>query len=68
MFKKDTNFKFKNINPSNLDLVLKNIPDLIIINEEFIDVDIIELKKMVRKMATNGDIGHDNGRKYRKYY
>ena len=32
------------------------------------DVDIIELKKMVRKMATNGDIGHDNGRKYRKYY
>ena len=32
------------------------------------DVDIIGLKNMVRKMATNGDIGHDNGRKYRKYY
>ena len=32
------------------------------------DVDFDELKKMVRKMATNGDIGHDNGRKYRKYY
>lgn len=32
------------------------------------DVDLMELKKMVRKMASNGDIGHDNGRKYRKYY
>ena len=32
------------------------------------DVDIIELRKMVRKMASNGDIGHDNGRKYRKYF
>ena len=32
------------------------------------DVDHIELIKMVRKMATNGEIRHDNGRKFRKYY
>lgn len=32
------------------------------------DVDFNDLKKMVRKMATNGEIHHDNGRKYRKYY
>ncbi len=32
------------------------------------DVDFKELKKMVRKMASDGDIGHDNGRKFRKYY
>ena len=32
------------------------------------DVDLIELRKMVRKMATNGEIRHDNGRKFRKYY
>jgi hypothetical protein len=27
-----------------------------------------DLKKMVRKMAANGEIKHDNGRKYRRYY
>lgn len=32
------------------------------------DVGFNDLKKMVRKMATNGEIHHDNGRKYRKYY
>ena len=32
------------------------------------DVDFNDLKKMVRKMATNGEIHHDNGRKFRKYY
>lgn len=32
------------------------------------DVDIDELKKMVRKMATNGEISHDNSRRYRRYF
>lgn len=32
------------------------------------DVDLNELKKMVRKMATNGEINHDNSRRYRRYY
>ena len=32
------------------------------------DVDFNDLKKMVRKMAANGEIKHDNGRKYRRYY
>lgn len=32
------------------------------------DVDFDELQKMVRKMATNGEISHDNSRRYRRYF
>ena len=32
------------------------------------DVDFDELKKMVRRMATNGEINHDNSRRYRRYF
>ncbi len=32
------------------------------------DVDFDELQKMVRKMATNGEISHDHSRRYRRYF
>lgn len=32
------------------------------------DVDFDELQKMVRKMAINGEISHDNSRRYRRYF
>ena len=53
MFAKDVSFRFRNINPNDLDLALKNIPDLIIINEEFIDTDIIKLCKKIRQNEDN---------------
>jgi len=52
-FKSEKIFRFKNINPSNLDIALKNIPDLIIVNEQSIDIDLIELCKKIRANEDN---------------
>ena len=52
-FIKDKMFKFKNINPSNLELALKSIPDLIIVNEQSINVDVIDLCKNIRGNEDN---------------
>ena len=52
-FKNEKGFRFKNINPSNLEIALRNIPDLIIINEETIDIDIVELCKKIRTNEDN---------------
>ncbi len=52
-FEKEKTFRFKNIKPCNLDVALKNIPDLIIVNEQSIDMDIIELCKKIRKNEDN---------------
>lgn len=52
-FEKDKIFRFKNINPSNLDIALKSIPNLIIVNEEFINTDIIKLCKKIRENEDN---------------
>lgn len=52
-FENEKTFRFKNINPCNLEIALKNIPDLIIVNEESIDVDIIELCKKIRANEDN---------------
>jgi GGDEF domain-containing protein len=52
-FEKEKEFRFKNINPSNLDIALRNIPDLIIVNEQSIDTDIIELCRRIRKNEDN---------------
>lgn len=46
-------FRFKNIKPANFEIALKSIPDLIIINEASINVDIIELCKEIRKNEDN---------------
>jgi len=52
-FEKDKSFRFKNINPSNLDIALKNIPDLIIINEKSINTNIIDICKKIRENEDN---------------
>lgn len=52
-FEKEKIFRFKNINPSNLDIALKSIPDLIIVNEQSINTDIIELCRRIRENEDN---------------
>ena len=52
-FENEKGFRFKNINPCNLDIALKNIPDLIIVNEQSIDVDVIELCNKIRENEDN---------------
>ncbi len=52
-FEKEKMFRFKNINPSNLDIALKSIPDLIIVNEQSINTDIIELCRRIRENEDN---------------
>ncbi len=52
-FEKEKTYRFKNINPSNLDIALRSIPDLIIVNEQSINTDIIELCKKIRENEDN---------------
>ena len=52
-FEQEKMFKFKNIKPCNLDIALKNIPDLIIVNEKNIDVNAIEICEQIRKNEDN---------------
>lgn len=52
-FEREKTFRFKNINPSNLDIALKNIPDLIVINEQSINEDIIDICKKIRENDDN---------------
>lgn len=52
-FEKEKMFRFKNINPSNLDIALRSIPDLIIVNEQSINTDIIELCRRIRENEDN---------------
>ena len=52
-FESEKTYKFKNINPTNIDVALKNIPDLIIINEKTIDTDIIDICKKIRENEDN---------------
>ncbi len=53
IFKNDKSYKFKNINPNKLDDALKNIPDLIIINEDGINGSIVDLCKEIRQNEDN---------------
>lgn len=52
-FNADKTYRFKNINPMNLDIALKNIPDLIIINEQSINENIIDVCKKIRENEDN---------------
>lgn len=52
-FQKEKIYRFKNINPNNIDTALKNIPELIIINEQSINVDIIDICKRIRDNEDN---------------
>ena len=52
-FQNEKMFRFKNINPSNIEIALKNIPDLIIVNEQTIDVDTESICKKIRENEDN---------------
>ena len=43
MFKKDKNYKFKMVRTKELDIALKNIPALFIINEDTTEDNVIEI-------------------------
>jgi len=52
-FESEKTYRFKNINPVNLDIALRNIPDLIIINEQSINEDIIDMCRRIRENEDN---------------
>lgn len=53
LFKTDREFKFIGVKTEQIDIALKNIPFLIIINEDAIDRDVIELCTKIRKDEDN---------------
>lgn len=53
MFKEEKIYKFKKVDTKRIDVALKNIPSLIIINEDTIDEDILEVCKKIRANEDN---------------
>ena len=53
IFKNDKEYRFTNVATQNLEIALKNIPSLIIINEDTIKVDIIEMCKKIKQDEDN---------------
>ena len=53
LFKKDKNFKFINVNETQINNIFQNIPEIIIINEDNINTPTIEMCNMIRKNADN---------------
>lgn len=69
LFKNDKDYKFTNVKSEEIDIALKNIPSLIIINEDAVDRDVTELCKQIRDdedntitpvivVSSNGDRTH----------
>lgn len=53
LFKNDTEYKFISVKSEQIDVALRNIPTIIIINEDAIDVDTVELCKKIRNDDDN---------------
>ena len=53
LFKNDPEYKFISVKTEQIDIALKNIPSLIVINEDAIDRDVIELCRKIRKDEDN---------------
>lgn len=53
LFKNDLDYKFISVKTEQIDIALKNIPSLIVINEDAIDRDVIELCRKIRKDEDN---------------
>lgn len=53
MFQKEQQYKFKSVKTKDIDIALKNIPSLIIINEDGTGKDILELCKQIRENEDN---------------
>ena len=54
LFKEDTEFKFIGVQTEQIDIALKNIPFLIIINEDAIDRDVLEVCEKIRTVTNHG--------------
>ena len=48
LFKDDVEYKFISVKSEQIEIALKNIPSMIIINEDAIEVDVLELCKRIR--------------------
>lgn len=53
LFKNDAEYKFINIKSEEIDVALKNIPSIIIINEDAVDRDVVELCQQIRNDEDN---------------
>ena len=53
LFKDDPDYKFISVKTQQIDIALKNIPSLIVINEDAIDRDVIQLCRKIRKDEDN---------------
>lgn len=53
LFRDEKDYKFISVRTEQIDLALRNIPLLIIINEDSIDIDIIEICKKIRRDEDN---------------
>ena len=53
LFKDEEGFKFIGVKTEQIDIALKNIPSLIIINEDAIDIDVVDVCKMIRTDEDN---------------
>ena len=53
LFKNDPEYKFISVTSSQIDVALKNIPSIIIINEDAIEVDVLELCQKIRRDEDN---------------
>ena len=53
LFKEDEGYRFISVKTQQIDIALKNIPSLIIINEDAIDMDVIEICRKIRKDENN---------------
>lgn len=53
LFKNDKEYKFISVKSEQIDIALKNIPSLIIINEDAIDRDVVGLCRQIRRDEDN---------------
>ena len=53
IFKEEIDYQFKSVKTEELNVALKNIPDMIIIDEDTIDMDIVGLCKNIRANEDN---------------
>ena len=53
LFKNDPEYKFISVKSEQIKLALKNIPSIIIVNEDAIDVDVIDLCEKIRNDEDN---------------
>lgn len=53
IFKNEIDYQFKSVRAEELNVALTNIPDMIIIDEDTIDIDIVDLCKSIRENEDN---------------